>query len=123
MISRVTATPDGRTIPWLPDQPALTDASGTVWTAATPKRLTEQAAKRFVRRSSTRVAIERTPPGSQQIQWLDPATQKEYWDRHITGHVHDGTAPCTPDEQGLTYHVSSWRNPQGNRMILISEIC
>ena len=49
MTSRVTRTPDGRTIPWLPDQHDLTDASGTVWTPATPKRLTEQAAKRFVR--------------------------------------------------------------------------
>jgi hypothetical protein len=122
MISRVTLTPDGRTIPWLPDQPALTDASGTVWTPATPKRLTEEAAKRFVRRSSTRVAIERTPPGIHEIEWLDPATQKEYWDRHITGHV-NGAARRTPDEQGLTYHVSSWRDSQGNRMILISEMC
>jgi hypothetical protein len=52
-----------------------------------------------VRRSSARVAIERTPPGIHEIEWLDPATQKEYWDRHITGHVNDGTARCTPDEQ------------------------
>lgn len=123
MISRVTRTPDGRTIPWLPDQHALTDASGTVWTPSTPKRLTEEAAKRFVRRSSARVAIERTPPDIYEIEWLDPATQKEYRDRHITGHVNDGTARCTPDEQGLTYHVSSWRDQRGNRMILISEIC
>ena len=93
------------------------------WTPSTPKRLTEEAAKRFVRRSSARVAIERTPPDIYEIEWLDPATQKEYWDRHITGHVNDGTARCTPDEQGLTYHVSSWRDQQGNRMILISEIC
>lgn len=72
---------------------------------------------------SARVAIERTPPDIYEIEWLDPATQKEYRDRHITGHVNDGTARCTPDEQGLTYHVSSWRDQQGNRMILISEIC
>lgn len=98
-------------------------ASGTVWTPSTPKRLTEEAAKRFVRRSSARVAIERTPPDIYEIEWLDPASQKEYRDRHITGHVNDGTARCTPDEQGLTYHVSSWRDQQGNRMILISEIC
>jgi hypothetical protein len=51
MISRVTRTPDGRTIPWLPDEDALTDASGTVWIPATPKRLSEEAAKRFVWRS------------------------------------------------------------------------
>ena len=99
------------------------DAIDPVWTPSTPKRLTEEAAKRFVRRSSARVAIERTPPDIYEIEWLDPATQKEYWDRHITGHVNDGTARCTPDEQGLTYHVSSWRDQQGNRMILISEIC
>lgn len=103
--------------------PALTDANGTVWTSATPKRLTEKAAKQFVRRSSTRVAIERTPPGSQQIEWLDPAVQKEYWDRHITGHVEDGTARCTADERGFTYHMSGWRDPQGNRMLLIFEMC
>jgi hypothetical protein len=101
MTSRVTRTPDGRTIPWLPDQHDLTDASGTVWTPATPKRLTEQAAKRFVRRSSVRVAIERTPPGTHEIEWLDPATQKEYWDRHITGHVNDSTAHCTPTNKVL----------------------
>jgi hypothetical protein len=33
------------------------------------------------------------------------------------------TGHCTPDEQGFTYHVSSWRDPQGSRMILISEMC
>jgi hypothetical protein len=123
MISRVTRTPDGRTIRWLPDQDALTDASGTVWTPAAPKRLTEQTAKRFIRRSSTRVAIERPPPGAQEIEWLDPAIQREYWDRHIAGHLNDRTSHCTPGEQGLTYHVSSWHDPQGNRMILISEMC
>lgn len=99
MITRVTVTPGGQRIPWLPDQPALTDASGTVWTPATPDRLTEQNAKRFIRRSSTLGAIERTPPGTHDIQWLDPAAQKEYWDRHIAGHVRDGTSKCTPDER------------------------
>jgi len=123
MISRATATPGGQAIPWLPAQPAWTDANGTMWKPAPPKQLTEEAAKRFARRSSTRVAIERTPPGSQEIEWLDPAAQKKYWDRHIAGHVQDGTGHCTPDEQGFTYHVSSWRDPQGSRMILISEMC
>jgi hypothetical protein len=72
MISRVTATPGGEDIPWLPDQLALTDASGTAWSRATPKRLTEQDARRFIRRSSTRVAIERTPPGIEDVAWSRP---------------------------------------------------
>jgi hypothetical protein len=123
MISRVTVTPAGERASWLPAQPAWADSDGVTWTPATPKRLTTTDAKRFVRRSSTRAAIERTPPGSSQIEWLDPATQKDYWDRHIEGHVHDGTGQCTPDKRGFTYHVSIWRDPQGNRMILISEMC
>jgi len=123
MTSRITVTPAGETVSWLPAQPAWTDADGVIWMPATAKRLTGAVAKQFVRRSATRVAIERTPPGSSQIEWLDPATQKEYWDRHIAGHVEDGTDQCAPDEHGLTYHVSSWRDPQGHRMILISEMC
>jgi hypothetical protein len=123
MVSRVTVTPAGDTTSWLPAQPAWTDSDGVIWTPATPKRLTAKDAKRFVRRSSVHAAIERTPPGSFQIELLDPATQKDYWDRHIEGHVQSGTDQCTPDERGFTYHVSSWRDPQGHRMILISEMC
>ena len=123
MISRASATPSGEAIPWLPALSAWTDADGVVWTLATPKRLTEAEAKRFVWRSSTRVAIERTPPGSREIESLDPATQKDYWDRHIGGHVDDGTTRCAPDQRGFTYHVSSWRDQHDHRMILISEVC
>jgi len=90
---------------------------------ATPKRLTEADARRFVRRASTRVAIERTPPGVGGVDWLDPASQKEYWDRHIVGHVEDGTGRWTCDETGITYHVSMWRDPGGRRMVLLSEMC
>jgi hypothetical protein len=45
------------------------------------------------------------------------------WDRHIGGHVDDGTGRCSPDQRGFTYQVSSWRDRQGRRMILISEVC
>jgi hypothetical protein len=99
------------------------DADGTLWTAATPKRLTEPDARRFARRASTRVAIERTPPGIGGVDWLDPALQKEYRDRHIAGHVEGGTGPCTRDERGITYHVSIWRDPGGRRTVLLSEMC
>jgi hypothetical protein len=77
--------------PWLPAHAEWADAAGTVWTRAWPHRLAEQDARRLVRRSSTRVAIERTH-GSPDVEWLDPAAQKGYWDRRIAGHVEDGTA-------------------------------
>ncbi len=80
-------------------------------------------ARRIVRRASTRVAIERTP-GSPDVEWLDPAVQKDYWDRRIAGHVEDGTGRCAePDDAGLTYRLSSWRDARGRRMILISVNC
>jgi hypothetical protein len=123
MVLRVSATPGGGTTAWLPAQPGWTDPGGTVWTRATPRQLTEADARRFAQRSSTRVGIERTPPGISDVEWLDPASQKAYWDRHIAGHVEDGTGRCTPDENGITYHVSSWRDPGGHRLILVSEMC
>jgi hypothetical protein len=110
-------------ITWLPARPSWTDAAGTVWTRASPGQLTEAAARRFARRSSTRVALEHTPPGTADVQWLDPESQKAWWDRCIAGHVENGTDRCTPDQDGLTYHVSSWRDPDGRRLLLISEIC
>ncbi len=109
--------------PWLPAHTEWTDAAGTLWTRARPHRPAEQDARRLVRRSSTRVAIEHTP-GSPDVEWLDPAAQKDYWDRRIAGHVEDGTGRCTePDDAGLTYRLSSWRDARGHRMILISVNC
>ncbi len=109
--------------PCLPAHTEGTDAAGTLWTRARPHRRAEHDARRPVRRSSTRVAIERTP-GSPDAGWLDPAAQKDYRDRRIAGHVQDGTGRCAgPDDAGLTYRLSSWRDPTGRRMILISVNC
>ena len=44
-------------------------------------------------------------------------------DRCIAGHVDDGSGRCIPYQNGVTYHVSSWRDPDGHRLILLSEMC
>jgi len=111
----VTSGAGGEVIAWLPAQPSWTDATGTVWTKAAPRR--------FARRPATRVALERAPAGTADVEWLDPASQKAWWDRCIAGHVDDGSGRCTPDQDGVTYHVSSWRDPDGHRLILLSEMC
>jgi len=110
-------------IAWLPAQPSWTDATGTVWTKAAPRRLTEAIARRFARRPATRVALERAPAGTADAGWLDPAAQKAWRDRCIAGHVDDGSGRCTPDQDVVTYHVSSWRDPDGHRLILLSGMC
>src|SRR5437870_1528182 len=95
MISQVTATPGGQTVLLLPAQPAVTGTDGTVWRPATPKRLTEKAAERIVWRPSARVAVERARPETVD-RIARSAARKEHWDRHIKGHVEDGTGQCTP---------------------------
>jgi hypothetical protein len=109
--------------PWLPAHAEWTDAAGTLWTRARRHRPAEQDARRRVRRPSTRVAIERSP-GSPDVEWLDPAAQKDYWDSRIASHVEDGTGRCAePDDDGFTYHLTSWRDVHGRRMILTSVNC
>jgi len=111
----VTSGAGGEVIAWLPARPSWTDATGTVWTKAAPRR--------FARRPATRVALERAPAGTADAGWLDPASQKAWRDRCIAGHVDDGSGRCTPDQDGVTYHVSSWRDPDGHRLILLSGMC
>jgi hypothetical protein len=122
MFCQVTVTPDGEVIGWLPAQNGWTDAEGTLWRPAPPKHLAEDIARKFVRRASTRVAIERPSPGMTEPELLDPGVQKDYWEQRIAGHVF-GAAACTPDDRGLTFYLSSWRDKQGHRLVLISEVC
>jgi hypothetical protein len=51
------------------------------------------------------------------------ASQKAWRDRRIAGHVDDGSGRCTPGQDGVSYHVSSGRDPDGHRLILLSEMC
>jgi hypothetical protein len=121
-VPRANITSVGEVTSWLPARPIFTDATGTAWTGVKPQRLTEQDARRFVWRSSTRVAVEHSP-GSPDVEWLDPAAQKD-WNRHIAGHVEDGTGRSVePNDDGMTYYASIWRSLQVGRMILISENC
>jgi hypothetical protein len=118
-----TITKVGEMTWWLPARASWADTNGTVWTQSKPHRLTEADAKRFAWRKSTRVAVEHTP-GNSDVEWLDPASLKDYWARRVAGHIEDGTDGCVhPNDKGLTYHASGWRDSRGHHMILLSEIC
>jgi hypothetical protein len=68
MVKRQTVTPAGDVIGWIPGQDCLTGPDGTVWAPAPPKHLSEDTARKLVRRTSTRVARSNAPPPS---SWRD----------------------------------------------------
>ncbi|HZB34412.1 MAG TPA: hypothetical protein VE465_29885 [Streptosporangiaceae bacterium] len=108
---------------WLPAGEEWTDATGTRWTRHRPRWLTERAAKSPALRTSVVLAVERAgAPG--QVDLLGPAAREDYWDRHVAGHVDDGSGgDVPPNGDGLTYRISVWRDPRGRRLVLLSEMC
>lgn len=76
-----------------------------------PQRPVLQRGDTRTRRGATCRCRRRTGPGHRPCQSC------------IAGHVDDGSGRCTPDQDGVTYHVSSWRDPDGHRLILLSEMC
>jgi hypothetical protein len=116
-----TGRPDGQA--WLPARQRWTDADGRQWTRRKPRWLTERAARRLLSRASTLVAVERAS-GLAQVEWLDHAARRDYWDHHAAGHIDDGTGGgVRPNAHGITYRVTTWSDPQGGRLILLSQMC
>jgi hypothetical protein len=108
---------------WLPAREEWTDTDGIEWTRHKPRWLTERAAKSLALRTSIVLAVERAGAPA-EVDRLDPAARKDYWDRNVAGHVDDGTGgDVPPNGNGLSYRISVWRDPRGRRLVLISEMC
>jgi hypothetical protein len=108
---------------WLPAHHSWTDADGSKWTRRKPRWLTERAAKPLALRTSVLLAVEHVS-GPVKVERLDHAARKDYWDHHVAGHIDDGAGGYVdPNANGLTYRVSTWINPQGRCLVLLSEMC
>lgn len=108
---------------WLPERPSWVDADGTEWTRRRPRWLTERAAKPLALRTSVVLAVEHSS-GTMNVERLDHAVRKDFWHRHVAGHIDDGAGDrVVPNSAGLTYRVSTWSDPRGRRLVLVSEMC
>lgn len=91
---------------WRPSYQQWVDADGMTWTRHRPRWLGERAARTFVLRTSTVVAVERS--GDFDLLWLDLAVRRGYWADHVAGHVDDGTGVWVPgNSEGLTYRLAA----------------
>jgi hypothetical protein len=107
---------------WLPERHRWVDADGTEWTRSKPRWLTERAAKPLALRNSVVLGVEHVC-GPVTVEQLDYAVRRNYWDRYVAGHIDDGAGCVDPNSDGLTYRVSTWSDPQGGRLVLLSEMC
>jgi hypothetical protein len=105
---------------WRPSRAQWTAPNGAVWQRQ-ERWLNERDARRFVRRAATAVAVEHS--GTHGLTWLAPEERATYWEAHAAGHVDDRERPVPANEDGITYHVSTWKSATGQRLVLLSEMC
>lgn len=106
---------------WRPGRDSWVDAEGRSWKRQRPRRLEETDARRYVLRASALVAVEAS--ATFELTWLDPADRKPYWTEHVAGHVEDDARSAEPNDDGLTYAATMWRDDAGRRLVLLSEQC
>ena len=107
---------------WLPERHRWVDADGTEWRRRKPRWLTERAAKPLALRNSVVLAVEHVH-GPVTVERLDLAVRRNYWDRYVAGHIDAASGCVDPNSDGLTYRVSTWSDPQGGCLVLLSEMC
>ncbi|WP_137816559.1 hypothetical protein [Gandjariella thermophila] len=83
--------------------------------------MNERDARRLVMRAASAVAVEHS--GTHELTWLAPEHRASFWEAHAGGHVDDREDPVPANEDGFTYHVSTWKNATGQRLVLLSEMC
>jgi hypothetical protein len=72
-------------------------------------------------RAASAVAVEHS--GTHELAWLATEERASFWQAHAAGHVDDLQRPVPANEYGFTYHVSTWKNATGRRLVLLSEMC
>jgi hypothetical protein len=97
------------------------DAEGRTWARQRPRRLDERAAHRYVLRKSALVVVEKS--ATFELEWLEHADRKAYWNERVAGHVRCDDPVTEPNDDGVSYVASMWRDAAGTRLVLLSEEC
>jgi len=105
---------------WRPSRAQWATPDGTVWKRQ-ERWLNERDARRFVMRAATTVVVERS--STHELTWLEPDEKASYWESHVAGHVDGRANPVPANQDGFTYHVSTWKSVTGQRLVLLSEMC
>lgn len=105
---------------WRPSRPHWTDSDGVIWKRQR-RWLSERDARRLVMRATAAVAVERA--AAHELSWVPLEERAAYWEIRVAGHVVGRGQSVPANQDGVTYHVSTWKTDAGDGLVLLSEMC